>query len=639
MGEGLRVLSHLDDSTDKKIDAVNAKMDTLSTEVTANVDKKMDGFVVDATNAVSNIREIIVWVETGSTVTATCEGATKSAKAVNGYAVLSLPHYGKWTVKAQSPTGAQSNVVETLIDVPCRKAVYLGFLTATLNVTAPVGATVTVTGSYTSESKTSTTGTVSFEIKIADTYKVDASIEGANAKQASVAVSESTIYTAAPQFMVLKVTIDSGSNVQVTDPTTKYDVTKISNGEALFYIPQTGTYTVKATRGTESAVESVVINSYTVKTLALKYYHEWGVKVNTANSNPETACEYVGNAVGMTPGYNGAWENIPLIKAIKPCVLKNGAFQYYLNKNNFALKEAGGNATINNNTAGDVMIEIPKMGYKLERKGSYQYIWITDKPNADGYCYKAHSLDKVGDCDKIYIGAYLGWQTESKLYSLSGKTPSANRTLGTFRNWAKARGTGYSLLSFYPLTLLQCLYVIIFKNLNSQSALGRGYVDGNSSAATTGSTNAKGMCWGSTNGSQQISFLGIEDFWGNLYQWVDGLFYDNNRSIRTEFNNALFSDNGNGYTSVVSSGLNGNISGYVRAIQGGNDTGFTAQDCGGSETTFFADDAYLSAGFLPNFGGDWSDGSYAGAFRLYVYCSASYSGADLGARLMFKHKG
>ena len=45
-------------------------------------------------------------------------------------------------------------------------------------------------------------------------------------------------------------------------------------------------------------------------------YKTYTVRIDLNNSDPETACEYMDNAVGKTPGYDG-WKNTNLIKSIK----------------------------------------------------------------------------------------------------------------------------------------------------------------------------------------------------------------------------------------------------------------------------------------------------------------------------------
>lgn len=361
-------------------------------------------------------------------------------------------------------------------------------------------------------------------------------------------------------------------------------------------------------------------------------YKIYGVAIDLTNSNPETAVTYTDDAVGMTGG-DVAWDNMNIFKDIKPCVLKNGVVQYYLDPNDFTKRVDGSAADITSGNDGDVMIEIPKTGFLISTVGNILTVKVTDDPNNPNFKYYAHSRATEGDRSKLYIGTYLGWKGGgNKLRSLSGKTPTADQTIGTFRTQAKANGSGYDLVSFYPLTLLQCLYLIKYKNLDSQTALGRGYVDGNSAATNTGGTNQKGMFFGETTGKQQMKFLGIEDFWGNLRWWIDGLFSDSNRNIKTAFQN--FNDTGSGYTDRGQGAIS-DIGNYMSKPQGTSQTGFIAKEVSGSSSTYFCDYAYLYASRLPNFGGNWNNGSSAGAFSLPVYSSASRSASYLGGRLMY----
>lgn len=367
-------------------------------------------------------------------------------------------------------------------------------------------------------------------------------------------------------------------------------------------------------------------------------YKTFGVTIDLTNSNPETAVTYIDDAVGMTAG-SATWDSQNIFKDIKPCVLNNGVVQYYLNPNDYTKKADGTASDITSGTAGDVMIEIPKTGFKISTVGTTLTIKVTDNPDAgaDGFKYYAHTRSIEGDREKLYIGAYLGYNLSSKLRSLSGKTPYAGGTypagtIGTCRTLAKANGSGYDQVSFYPLTLLQCLFLIKYKNRDSQTALGRGYVDGNSASIATGGTDAKGMFFGETTGKLQMKFLGIEDFWGNLRWWIDGLFSDASRNILTAFDN--FNDTGSGYTSR-GQGATADIGNYMSKPQGSSEAGFIAIGVAGSATTHFTDYAPLAASRLPSFGGYWNYADYAGVFCLYVGNFASESAAYLGGRLMY----
>ena len=176
----------------------------------------------------------------------------------------------------------------------------------------------------------------------------------------------------------------------------------------------------------------------------------------------------------------------------------------------------------------------------------------------------------------------------------------------------------------------------MYKNRNGQAALGYGYANSNSGVTATGGTNAKGMCYGETGGKQQMCFLGIEDFWGNLFWWIDGIYCDNSRNVKTAFKD--FKDDGSTYPFTKASGLTANLSGWMGDIQGTNEGGFTIKTSSGSATSHWADDARLYAGYCAHFGGYWDYGGSAGPFRFYVDFAASYSYSYLGARLMYKKK-
>ncbi|GAA0491358.1 hypothetical protein GCM10008986_16830 [Salinibacillus aidingensis] len=368
-------------------------------------------------------------------------------------------------------------------------------------------------------------------------------------------------------------------------------------------------------------------------------YHIYGVAIDTTNSNPETAVTYTDDATGFTPASGndgafsyGSWQDKFPFNQIKPCVFLNGAVNYYLDPNDYSLKEDGTTADITSGADGDVMIEFPKIWWKFERSGDFLYIRYADAQIDSSYLSLAHTRGTT-EKDKIYVAAYLGYDDGTSLRSLSGQTPTASETIGSFRNKAQANGTGYEQMPFYPLTMLQILALIMFKNRDLQTALGEGYTDSNnSSSTTTGATDTKGMFYGSTLGTEQVKFCGIEDFYGNLRYWIDGVLYDTNYDML--IGNDGYNDAGDGYTNYGATGWNTDEGGYVDTIQGSTETGFIPASINGSETTYYADYGYIGSDRLPYFGGNWDTGSDAGAFHLYSG-AASGSGSSLGARACF----
>lgn len=580
---------------------------------------------------------IIVTVETGAIVTAKNElaGKTLQETSIDNSVQFAIDTFGTWVISA-TKDGQTSNEVEVLVEKDVRD-ISLSFFSATVTVNAETGSQVTLKNNNTfNQTISANNGKAIFTVHAAGSYTASATFDEIPSDTQQVEVAESGgSYSATLNYIKLTVNCPEGSLIVVSKDSYSYSQTS-SSGSYTFRLPETGTWNVEISLNQQSASGTINCDSYTGFSISLSYFVTYGVRIALNNSNPETSVEYIDGATGMTSGWDN-WKDKPIFKDIKPCLLDQGVVKYYLNRDNYTQKEQGGDAsTIGED--GDAMVEIPKIGYKMSNDSNYQYIWVTNNPNAEGYCYLAHSLDAENDCDKIYIGAYLGSDTlqHEELDSWSDAFLKNSITLTSARAYAQKKGAGYQLLSFYPLTLLQCLYVIIYKNLNSQAALGQGYVNASGEVDYTGATNTKPFCYGNPNsGTEQVKFLGIEDFYGDLYQWIDGLYYDSSYNIKTDYNNFTNADN---FRYSQPSGLSSNINGWKTKIQGTNNTGFIEKSSNGSYTTYYTDYADLRSGYFGVFGGSWSSKWTAGAFLLYVYFAASNSDSTIGGRLVYKHK-
>lgn len=399
-------------------------------------------------------------------------------------------------------------------------------------------------------------------------------------------------------------------------------------GKCELKLAKTGTYTITCDASEPATVAVPYFGSYTVDLLR---WHLWGVQIDQANSNPETACTYTDDAVGMTPG-SDAWDTL---FRYRPCLLVNGVVSKYLNPNDYT-KDIDGNAVDITTLGNDVMVEFPKMGYKITTSGDTTLVQVTDEPNADGFCYKPFSRNAIGDRDYFYYGAYKSYSSGNRMYSSSGKTPTGNKTRATFRSEATSRGTGYFQNGFYQLIFLQCLYLLKYKDRNSQTALGYGYVSG-SATQQTGETNTKGLNYGNTSSqTDRVKLFGIEDMWGNIWQWVDGLSTDGSRKYVVTHLPVNFDDatSGTAHT-TYDSGITADLGNYISRVQGTTDCGFAAKATSGSETTYWADYTVVAASRVAMFGGDWYYGAREGVFRLAANNASSYSYAGIASRLMY----
>ena len=433
-----------------------------------------------------------------------------------------------------------------------------------------------------------------------------------------------------------------GKTITATDGKINVSAVVPDNKKAILALPNVGDWVF--TNPVTMAETTMSIQYYGVYTMQMNSWKVLGFTINLGSSDPSKMVTMTDDAVGMTQ------EQIQNWLGYRPCLFKNGAVDGYLNPNNYAQYEDGSPADITT-LGNDVMIEFPKRGYKMSTSGNIITVKMTDEPNKSGYCYKPFSRVTEGDRPAFYYGAYKSYSSGSKLYSVSGKQPTASKTRATYRSEASARGTGYAQNGFYQLTYLQICYIMQHQNLDSQTTVGYGYVlsshgDGSTNrAVNTGGANTYGMNSEvikasnpsyMTDQNHQVKCLGIEDFWGNIWQWVDGFTTDANRNMFTCFIPSKFSDSTGADGQVnQGQGATSNIGNYMSKPQGGTDTGFVAKEVGGSETTYFCDYANLYASCVMIFGGAWADGALAGAFRLDVSNASSASHAIVASRLMY----
>lgn len=375
------------------------------------------------------------------------------------------------------------------------------------------------------------------------------------------------------------------------------------------------------------------------------------LNIDKTNANTATACTYADDALGMIKGSNN-WDTMPIFKHIKPCVFQSGQVNYYLNPNNWN-EQINGEPSDLTGADGDVMIEIPKFAYKIKTENNIITISVSTDDNViendNDYTYDAFSRLEEGDLEYFYKGAFKGsLDGDGKLRSLPGFLPANNKNIGAFRAAAQLNGAHYQQSTYAQLKALQCLYLIKYGDRNGQNAVGRGVV-GASAAYVTGynttsldsissekSTLSSGMAFGTTaNSTTHMRLFGIEDFWGCIWEWVDGLTTDASWNIVTSWNS--FSNEGVTATTVsTASGLTANANGYIKDVAGNTAAGFMpVLMSGGSTTTYWADYGFLYASRVLAFGGRWSNGDQAGPFGLVVSYAVSLAGANIGARLSY----
>lgn len=355
----------------------------------------------------------------------------------------------------------------------------------------------------------------------------------------------------------------------------------------------------------------------------------YGVQIDLADENPESCLTYTDGAIGMTGG-SSDWVKV---FNIKPCLFKDGQVVGYLNPNNYAQFEDGSStADITSGTSGDVMVQFPRMGIKFTKTDTTLLIQLTTATNEEGYSYLAHTRGNE-DRNFFYLGAYKSYKASDKLRSLSGKVfTQDNTSLTSYRGVAQANGDGYELMAYFQVLLIQVMYVIAYKNLNSQVALGMGLVNGES-VLPTGGTNSKGLNYGESTGTEQMKLFGLEDFWGNAPTFVDGIYVNSSYSLLLGTDN--FSSVGTGYDTYGTVVTFGSQSTYISDIYGGNETGFIASATSGGSSVYYCDSVLINSSRIGTLGSTYASGDESGIFKLDLFTGGSQGLTAGSTRIMY----
>lgn len=359
---------------------------------------------------------------------------------------------------------------------------------------------------------------------------------------------------------------------------------------------------------------------------------------------------------------------------MRRCVLNStGVLQYYL-KDEDSTKKADGTAANIDGTDGNVMVEIPKFYFRQVRNGNTLEWQISDVPLAG---YQLHpAFFKDGEIvDFRYMGAYdacvyddsasayiAGLNLDDntgnidtandKLASVSGVYPMVGVTRDECRSLAANNGIGWRQQDFWLTCAVQMLYLIEYGDFHSQSYLGAGNTNGSYLASSAdqndsphtiaGASNSLGNASTNTTtgagvsakpGTSFMSYRGIENFFGNVFNWVDGFNILADHQAFVTNNRADFADNTS--TGFQFLGTLHNSNGFVTNILDVPGA-FLPSAVGGSSSTFLADKYFQNTGNrVAFFGGRAAYGALAGAFVWNVDVSSSAASRNVGARLSF----
>lgn len=141
------------------------------------------------------------------------------------------------------------------------------------------------------------------------------------------------------------------------------------------------------------------------------------------------------------------------------------------------------------------------------------------------------------------------------------------------------------------------------------------------------------MNYGTATGASSAKCLGIENPWGNTYEWIDGIHSNNAYDILICKNPNNFSSTiGDSNYDIYLTENTSNIYGKIQNIQGNTNTGFIIKTKSTDYNLDFCDYGYLYSSGFAHFSGNWNDSSNTSAFNLKVNNLTSNANSNLSSR-------
>lgn len=362
---------------------------------------------------------------------------------------------------------------------------------------------------------------------------------------------------------------------------------------------------------------------------------------------------------------------------MKRCVLNaNGTVNYYLSPTDSTKKADGTTANLDGSD-GNVMVEIPKFWFR-QTKVSNTTTWEISNTSKAGYSVHPAFIKNGVEVSYRYIGAYHASYLDAtdstyksglnlddltgsldlandKLSSVSGVYPICGVTRDECRSLAENNGSGWRVCDYYLMSAVQLLYLVEYGTFYTQNVLGDGNTADSYVASSSNQTDSPHSIAGlsnslgnastnTTTGASTVtnpptafmSYRGIENWYGNAWQWIDGINIGNGANYNVHASNTdtdFADDTSTNYTLL---GTCASASGYVQNILDVDGVFIPNDTTGASSSTFLTDYFYINTGpRVALFGGDVRDGAGAGGFFWSWYDVSSSAARYIGSRIAF----
>ena len=281
---------------------------------------------------------------------------------------------------------------------------------------------------------------------------------------------------------------------------------------------------------------------------------------------------------------------------------------------------------------GGVMVKEPKYWYKWTKTGKKLKLQIADGP-VEGFHVDPVNMDRgdgLGELNFSYIARY---HCASGTYkSETNKAQQVSITRSAARTSIHNLGANIWQMDFAQMWYVGMLFLVEFADWNGER-IGRG-CSASGSKENNGKTDAMQYHTGTTAANRDTygytQYRNIEGWWDNVYDWMDGCYYNSN-GLNVIKNPNQFSDSANG--TLVGKPVAGYPSDFTIPTQSGLEWALFPSAAAGSTTNYVPDywNFYGSSPCLCH-GGYCSQGQSRGPFCV-GYSGASGTGTSVGCRL------
>ena len=281
---------------------------------------------------------------------------------------------------------------------------------------------------------------------------------------------------------------------------------------------------------------------------------------------------------------------------------------------------------------GGVMVKEPKYWYKWTKTGKKLKLQIADGP-VEGFHVDPVNMDRgdgLGELNFSYIARY---HCASGTYkSETNKAQQVSITRSAARTSIHNLGANIWQMDFAQMWYVGMLFLVEFADWNGER-IGRG-CSASGSKENNGKTDAMQYHTGTTAANRDTygytQYRNIEGWWDNVYDWMDGCYYNSN-GLNVIKNPNQFSDSANG--TLVGKPVAGYPSDFTIPTQSGLEWALFPSAAAGS-TTNYVPDGWDFSGSSPclRHGGNYYRNQDRGPFC--VYCSGTSStDSSIGCRL------